>query len=200
VVDIQRDFCAGGALAVPGGDEIVPVVNRVMNLFGSVVATQDWHVPGHVSFASTHAEKEPFTRVEVNGVEQILWPDHCVQGSAGASFHPDLQVNNLQLILRKGFRQNLDSYSAFFENDKKTPTGLSNYLKEIGVHDLWLCGLAADVCVFYSAMDAVRLGFKTYLIEDAVRGVNMPVGSVSRTRDEMISRGVVYVHSSELSR
>ncbi len=198
IIDIQRDFCPGGALPVPGGDEVIRVVNRLMNEFGSVVATQDWHVPGHISFASTHAEKNPFDTVMVNGIEQVLWPDHCVQGSKGAAFHPDLDVERLHLILRKGLRPYLDSYSAFFENDRKTPTGLSSYLREIGVSSLWLCGLAADVCVFYSAMDAVRLGFETFVIEDAVRGVDVPPGNVSRTRDEMKTAGVGFMRSTDM--
>jgi nicotinamidase/pyrazinamidase len=198
VVDVQRDFCAGGALPVPGGEEVVPVVNHLMRGFGSVVATQDWHTPGHISFASTHAGKNPFDRLMVNGIEQVLWPDHCVQGSTGAAFHPDLDVDSLHLILRKGFRPDLDSYSAFFENDRQTPTGLSSYLREIGVSSLYLCGLAADVCVFYSAMDAVRIGYKIFIIEDAVRGVDVPPGNISRTRREMKTAGVGFVHSTEM--
>jgi len=198
VIDIQRDFCPGGALPVPGGDEVIGIVNRLMNGFGSVVATQDWHAPGHISFASTHAGKEPFDTIMVNGVQQVLWPDHCVQGSKGAAFHPDLDVKRLHMILRKGLRPYLDSYSAFFENDGKTPTGLLSYLREIGVSSLWLCGLAADVCVFYSAMDAVRLGFETLVIEDAVRGVDVPPGNVSRTRDEMREAGIGFTHSTDM--
>ena len=198
IIDIQRDFCPGGALPVPGGDEVIRVVNRLMNEFGSVAATQDWHAPGHISFASTHAGKKPFDTVMVNGIEQLLWPDHCVQGSKGAALHPDLDVDSLHLILRKGLRPYLDSYSAFYENDRKTPTGLSSYLREIGVSSVWLCGLAADVCVFYSAMDAVRIGFETFVIEDAVRGVDVPPGNVSRTRDEMKAAGVGFMRSTDM--
>jgi nicotinamidase/pyrazinamidase len=199
VVDLQRDFCPGGALSVPAGDEIVPIVNRLIKRFDHVVATQDWHVPGHVSFASTHEGKMPYDTVMVNGIEQMLWPDHCVQGSTGAAFHPDLDVDNLQLILRKGFRADLDSYSAFYENDRKTPTGLKSFLKEIGVKSIWLCGLAADVCVFYSAMDAVVLGFNTCVIEDAVRGVDVPSGNMARTEEEMKRAGVGFFNSTDLA-
>lgn len=199
IIDVQNDFCPGGTLPVPKGDEVVPIINAVMVHFGSVVATQDWHPPGHVSFASTHAGKAPFDKVMVNGIEQVLWPDHCVQGSSGAAFHPDFDASRLHLILRKGLRPDLDSYSAFFENDRKTPTGLASYLKEINVNTVWVCGLAADVCVFYSAMDAVRLGFETVIIEDAVRGVDMPAGNVLRTRDKMKVAGIRFAWSEDIT-
>ena len=198
IVDVQKDFCPGGALPVPRGDEVVPVINALMKEFGSVVATQDWHPPGHVSFASTHAGKKPFETVRVKGIEQVLWPDHCVQGSSGAAFHPDLDESRLHLIFRKGLRPDLDSYSAFFENDRRTPTGLASYLREINVDTLCVCGLAADVCVFYSAMDAVRLGFETQVIEDAVRGVDVPAGNVSRTRDKMKGAGIRLLRSEDM--
>jgi nicotinamidase/pyrazinamidase len=198
IVDVQKDFCPGGALPVPRGDEVVPVINALMKDFGSVIATQDWHPQGHISFASTHTGKASFDTVMVNGIEQVLWPDHCVRGSPGAAFHPDLDWSRLHLILRKGLRPDLDSYSAFFENDRKTPTGLASYLREIGVDRLWVSGLAADVCVFYTAMDAVRLGFETVIIEDAVRGVDVPTGNVSRTRDKMKRAGIRFLCSGDM--
>ena len=198
VVDVQNDFCSSGALPVPGGEDIVPVVNRLMTVFSPVVATQDWHPSGHISFASSHAGKKPFDSVLVQGTEQLLWPDHCLKGTEGAAFHPDIDVNNLHLILRKGFRRDLDSYSGFYENDRKTPTGLSHYLRELEVRSTWLCGLASDVCVYYTAMDAVRLGFETYVIQDAVRGVDVPAGNISRTADVMKAAGVRFVHSTKL--
>jgi nicotinamidase/pyrazinamidase len=199
IIDVQNDFCPGGTLPVLEGDEVVPIINTLMEHFGSVVATQDWHPPGHISFASTHAGKKPFETVRVKGIEQVLWPDHCIQGSPGAALHPDLDGSGPHLILRKGIRQDLDSYSAFFENDRKTTTGLASYLREIGVDRLWMCGLAADVCVFYSAMDAIRLGFETVIIEDAVRGVDVPAGNVSRTRDKMKGAGIRFAWSEVIT-
>jgi nicotinamidase/pyrazinamidase len=199
IIDVQNDFCPGGTLPVLEGDEVVPIINTLMEHFGSVVATQDWHPPGHISFASTHAGKKPFETVRVKGIEQVLWPDHCIQGSPGAALHPDLDGSGPNLILRKGIRQDLDSYSAFFENDRKTTTGLASYLREIGVDRLWVCGLAADVCVFYSAMDAIRLGFETVIIEDAVRGVDVPAGNVSRTRDKMKGAGIRFAWSEVIT-
>lgn len=198
IIDVQNDFCPGGALPVPGGDEIVPVINSLMERFTHVVATQDWHPPGHVSFASSHGGKDPFDTVLVNGIEQVLWPDHCVQGSSGAALHPELDQRGLHLILRKGTERNLDSYSAFFENDRKTLTGLASYLREVGMSAVWLCGLAADVCVFYSAMDAVRLGFHTTVIEDGVRGVDVPAGNVERTRCSMEEAGIRFTQSDNI--
>ena len=198
VVDMQNDFCPGGALPVPEGHLIVPVINRLTGRFGNVAATQDWHPPGHVSFASRHPGKQPFDVVQADGIEQVLWPDHCVQGTSGAALHPDLALRGLHLILRKGMRTNLDSYSAFFENDRRTPTGLSGYLREHGVHRVFLCGLAADVCVYYSAMDAVRLGFDATVIEDAVRGVDVPAGNVDRTRSDMEKAGITFLRSSDM--
>jgi len=196
VVDVQNDFCPGGALPVPEGHLIVPVINRIMGRFGTVAATQDWHPPDHVSFASNHPGKQPFDMVQVDGIEQVLWPDHCVQGTSGAALHPDLDRRGLHLILRKGMHSNLDSYSAFFENDQRTPTGLNGYLREHGVRRVFLCGLAADVCVYYSALDAVRLGFDAMVIEDAVRGVDVPPGNVNRTRKEMEKAGITFLGSS----
>jgi nicotinamidase/pyrazinamidase len=198
IVDVQNDFCPGGSLPVPNGNQIITVINRIMGRFYTVVATQDWHPQDHVSFASNHPGKKPFDRVHIGDIEQILWPDHCVQGKKGAAFHPELNRNAINLILRKGIRSNLDSYSGFFENDRKTSTGLSYYLGGLGIEELYICGLAFDVCVFYTALDSVRLGFTTAIIEDASRGVDVPSGNIARTREEMIHTGVRFVSSDDL--
>ncbi len=199
IIDVQNDFCPGGKLAVDGGDMVIPVINRIAGKFPCVVATQDWHPQGHVSFASTHRGKNPFDTLVVNGIEQVLWPEHCVQGTEGASFHPELDTRKVNLILRKGTNPQLESYSAFFENDRATPTGLEHYLRGLGFKDIYLCGLATDVCVFYSALDAVRLGFRTFLIEDACRGVDVPRGNVERAIREMEGKGVMIIRSGELN-
>lgn len=171
VVDVQNDFMPGGALAVPEGDAVVPVINRAMAGFKHVVATQDWHPPGHRSFASAHAGRAPFEAVEAPYGDQILWPDHCVQDSAGAQFHRDLETARFEMVLRKGFRREIDSYSAFRENDGKTPTGLAGYLRERGFRRLVFAGLALDVCVLWSVEDARRAGFEAVLLEDACRAI-----------------------------
>jgi nicotinamidase/pyrazinamidase len=198
VIDVQIDFCPEGALAVPRGDEVVPVINRVMDRFDTVVATQDWHPPDHVSFASNHAGRNPFDIVQLEKNEQVLWPDHCIRGSPGAALHPDLDQQGLHLILRKGLRPELDSYSAFFENDRLTSTGLGGLLHELGVTRVFLCGLAADVCVYFSAMDALRYGYSTFVLEDGIRGVDVPVGNIGRTREEMERAGACFIGSEEL--
>jgi len=198
IVDVQNDFCPGGALAVPGGDEIIPVINSIMPSFPFVTATMDWHPPGHVSFAETHPGQEVFHTIEFEGLDQFLWPTHCVAGTDGAALHPGLDMVPVNLVLRKGTNIKLDSYSAFFENDKKTPTGLAGALKEIGVDTVYLCGLALDVCVYFTAMDARRLGFTTFLIEDACRGVNVPEGRLQETMQDMKSRGVRFIDSGEV--
>src|SRR6476659_2217084 len=190
IVDVQNDFCPTGALAVAGGDEVVPVVNTLSRQFPHVILTQDWHSPDHLSFASSHPGKKPLDRVTLSYGEQILWPDHCVMGTPGAEFHPDLDVANCELILRKGFRRDIDSYSAFFENDRRTPTGLAAYLRERGVRRLYLAGLAPDYCVAYSALDAVRAGFGVTVLEDACRGIDLE-GSLARAMKEMREAGVV---------
>ena len=169
VVDIQNDFCPGGALAVAGGDEIVPLVNALTGAFDHVVLTQDWHPAGHSSFASTHPGRQPFETIDMPYGPQTLWPDHCVQGTKGADFHPGLDRTKAQLVIRKGFRAAIDSYSAFFENDHTTPTGLAGYLKERGISDLTFVGLATDYCVAYSALDAVRHGFSATVETGACR-------------------------------
>jgi len=198
VVDVQNDFCPGGALEVKGGDEVIPVINALMPLFPGVVATQDWHPPGHVSFASSHPGRKIYDALEARGIRQVLWPDHCVQGSEGADFHTALERRFITLILRKGFTPGLDSYSAFFENDRKTPTGLAFFLKGLGHERVYLCGLATDYCVLYSAMDALALGFRVFLVEDAVRGVDLPEGSASKALDTMKAGGATILGSREL--
>jgi nicotinamidase/pyrazinamidase len=184
VVDVQNDFCPGGALAVPGGDAIVPAINRLGDRFAHAVLTQDWHPPGHSSFASAHPGHAPFATVEMRYGTQILWPDHCVQGSPGAAFHQGLDLPHAELVLRKGFHPAIDSYSAFQENDRKTPTGLAAYLRERGFERVTLCGLATDFCVLYSALDARAAGFATRVVLDACRGLDVD-GSLARAIDEM---------------
>lgn len=189
VVDVQNDFCPGGALAVPGGDEIVPAVNRLGRQFTHVVLTQDWHPPGHASFASAHPGQPAFAAVEMDYGTQILWPDHCVQDTPGAAFHPGLDLPRAELVLRKGFHPAIDSYSAFRENDRKTPTGLAAYLRERGIGRVTLCGLATDFCVLYSALDARHAGFATRVVLDACRGLDVD-GSLARAIEEMRQAGV----------
>jgi nicotinamidase/pyrazinamidase len=192
VVDVQRDFCPGGTLAVPGGDAIVPVVNRLAQGFAHVILTQDWHPAGHSSFASAHPGRQPFETVEMEYGPQILWPDHCVQGTQGAAFHPALDVPRAELVVRKGFRPLIDSYSAFQENDRKTPTGLAGYLRERGFEHVTLCGIATDVCVFYSALDSRAAGFAATLVVDACAGLDHD-GSLARALDQMRAAGVALV-------
>jgi nicotinamidase/pyrazinamidase len=189
IVDVQNDFCLGGALAVPLGDRIVPAVNRLAAEFAHLVLTQDWHPRGHASFASSHSGKRPFDTIDVAYGEQILWPDHCVQGTRGADFHPDLDVPHAELVLRKGFRTAIDSYSAFFENDRRTPTGLVAYLKERGFERITLCGLATDFCVHYSAIDGRQAGFEVNVATAACRGIDID-GSLDRALRSMNEAGV----------
>jgi nicotinamidase/pyrazinamidase len=197
VIDVQNDFCPGGALAVPDGDAVVPVINDLMGAFDHVLLTQDWHPDGHQSFASSHAGKEPYDTVEMPYGEQILWPDHCVQGSAGADFHPDLNTTRAELILRKGFRPEIDSYSAFFENDQETPTGLTGYLRERAVDALFIVGLATDFCVKWSALDGREQGFTVHVIEDATRGIDTE-GSLAAAWEAMEAAGVDVLSSEDL--
>ena len=189
VVDVKNDFCPGGALAVPQGDEIVPVINRLARRFAHMVLTQDWHPPGHLSFASAHPGKRPFETIDLEYGAQTLWPDHCVQGTAGAGFHPGLDIPQLELIIRKGYRSGIDSYSAFRENDRKTPTGLAGYLRERSFERITLCGLALDYCVFFSAIDAREAGFAVTVALDACRGIDLD-GSLSRALAAMREAGV----------
>jgi nicotinamidase/pyrazinamidase len=181
VIDVQNDFCPGGALAVPRGDEVVPVINRLASRFANVVLTQDWHPADHLSFASAHPGRKPFETTTAAYGPQVLWPDHCIQGTPGAGFHPALTIPHAALVLRKGMRRAIDSYSAFYENDRKTPTGLVGYLRERNLTHIFLCGLAFDFCVRYSAEDAIRAGFTVAVIEDACRGIDID-GSVAATR------------------
>lgn len=189
VVDVQNDFCEGGNLAVPGGDEVVPIVNSLAKNFNHVVLTQDWHPVGHLSFASAHQGKEAFTQIELLYGPQTLWPDHCIQERRGSSFHPRLNIPHTELIIRKGFRCEIDSYSAFFENDHRTPTGLGGYLKERGFTRIFCAGLAFDYCVRYSAEDAKALGFHTLVIENACRAIDLN-GSAEATRNLFRYRGI----------
>jgi nicotinamidase/pyrazinamidase len=189
VIDMQNDFCPGGALAVEGGDEIVPAVNRLIDASPHVVLTQDWHPAGHSSFASTHPGKAPFQTVAMPYGEQTLWPEHCVQGSSGADFHPSLRWTSAELVIRKGFRREIDSYSAFFENDHRTPTGLAGYLRERGIKSVTLCGLATDFCVAFSALDAVAKGFSTSVVLGACRGIDLN-GSLAAMTLRMRDAGV----------
>jgi nicotinamidase/pyrazinamidase len=189
VIDLQNDFCPGGALAVAGGDEIVSLVNAMIPRFEHVVLTQDWHPEGHSSFASQHPGKNPFETVAMPYGEQTLWPDHCVQGSEGAAFHPGLEWTKAELVIRKGFRKEIDSYSAFFENDHKTPTGLAGYLKERGISKVTLAGLATDFCVAYSALDAVRSGLQATVAMEACRAIDLG-GSLAAMTERMKAAGV----------
>ena len=188
-VDVQNDFCPGGALAVPNGDEVVPLVNDLVERFPHVILTQDWHTPGHSSFASAHAGRQPFETVQAAYGEQVLWPDHCIQGTPGAGFHPGLRAARAELIVRKGFRRQIDSYSAFFENDRRTRTGLAGYLRDRGFKRIFLCGLATDFCVKWSALDARKEGFEAVVLEDACRAIDLG-GSLQIARDEMRGAGV----------
>ena len=181
LVDVQNDFCPGGALAVPRGDEIVPLVNRLARRFRHVVLTQDWHPHGHGSFASTYPGRSPYETIELGYGAQVLWPDHCVQGTRGAAFRADLDVPHAELVLRKGYHREIDSYSAFVENDRKTATGLAGYLRERGFARVFIAGLALDFCVRYSAEDAHREGFSVVVVADACRGIDV-AGSVEETR------------------
>jgi len=189
IVDVQNDFCPGGSLPVPDGDAVVPVINALARRFRHAVLTQDWHPPGHRSFASAHPGRRPFESIDLAYGQQVLWPDHCVQETAGAAFHALLQVPHAELILRKGYRREIDSYSAFYENDHTTPTGLAGYLRERGLTRVFLAGLAFDFCVRYSAEDARRCGFEVVVIEDACRGIDM-AGSVAATRATLSSLGI----------
>src|SRR5262245_33883926 len=198
VVDIQNDFCPGGALAVPRGGEVVPIINRIARRFEHVVLTQDWHPAGHRSFASSHSGRKPYDRIEVAYGAQILWPDHCVQGTPGAEFHKELQIPHAELVLRKGYHRDIDSYSAFYENDRTTHTGLAGYLRERGLRRVFVAGLAFDFCVRYSAEDAHRERFEVVVIEDACRGIDVD-GSVAATRQALAALGVRGLSSDDIA-
>jgi nicotinamidase/pyrazinamidase len=198
IVDVQNDFCPGGALAVPDGDGVVPVINRIARAFPAVVATQDWHPEGHISFASRHEGKKPFEVFEIGGTEQVLWPDHCVAGTAGAEFHPGLETTPVRFVLRKGTDREVDSYSAFVDNDRRTPTGLASLLREIGTGRVFVSGLATDVCVRATALDGRRAGFQVIVLEDACRAVDVPPGNLKRALQEMKGRGVRVLRTDAL--
>jgi nicotinamidase/pyrazinamidase len=197
VVDVQNDFCPGGALAVPGGDAVSAVIHRSAPLFQHIVLTQDWHPANHASFASAHAGRQPYEQIELSYGAQTLWPAHCVQGTWGAEFHKALNLSQAELILRKGFNAGIDSYSAFFENDHSTPTGLAGYLRERGLRRIFFVGLAYDFCVGYSALDARRLGFEAVVLGDACRAIDLG-GSVSRIEAEFAEAGVEVIETEEL--
>lgn len=198
LVDVQNDFCPGGALAVPDGDAVVPVANRLAERFAHTVLTQDWHPPGHLSFASAHPGRKPFDTIDMAYGAQTLWPDHCVQATPGAAFHRHLAVPRAELIVRKGFRAAIDSYSAFYENDRRTPTGLAGYLGERGFSRIFLAGLATDFCVHYSALDARRCGFAVAVIEDACRAIDLQ-GSLAAAWRAMSAAGVERLTSDTIA-
>ena len=197
VIDVQNDFCPGGALAVSGGDQVVDIINTVAQSFQTIVLTQDWHPAGHASFASHH-KAEPFSTTTLHYGEQTLWPDHCVQGSDGAEFHSRLHTDNASLIIRKGMHPGIDSYSGFFENDQATSTGLSGYLKQLGIKRVFCAGLAFDYCVRFTAEDAVKESFETVVIEDACRAINMD-GSADAARESFLKAGVSLIQSSAIT-
>ncbi len=197
VVDVQNSFMPGGSLAVPKGDEVVPLINKLARRFANVVLTQDWHPAGHRSFASSHPARKPFDVVELHYGNQILWPDHCVQGSHGAHLHPELEIAHAQLVLRKGYHAHVDSYSAFSEADGKTHTGLGSYLRERRIDNLYVCGLATDFCVAWTALDARKLGFTVAVIEDACRAIDTQ-GSLAAAWEKMEQAGVMRTQSGDI--
>lgn len=197
VVDVQNDFCPGGRLAVAGGDEVIPVIHKIAPLFEHIILTQDWHPPNHQSFASAHPGRRPFEQVRLSYGEQTLWPDHCIQGSKGAEHHPALHLPQAELILRKGFRPPIDSYSAFFENDRTTATGLTGYLRERHLTRVFLAGLAYDYCVAYSALDARSLGIPAVVVRDACRAIDLH-GSVAAIETQFGAAGVTLAYAEAL--
>jgi nicotinamidase/pyrazinamidase len=197
VVDVQNCFVPGGTLPVGKGDEVVPVINKLGKAFENVVMTQDWHTPGHASFASSYPGKKPFEMTKLSYGQQVLWPDHCVQGTADADLHKDLKIAHAQLIVRKGYHKNMDSYSAFEEADHKSATGLSGYLKQRGIKTVYITGLATDFCVAWTAMDARKLGFETYVIEDATRAIDLN-GSLAAAWKQMAAKGVKRIQSGAI--
>jgi nicotinamidase/pyrazinamidase len=198
VIDVQNDFCPGGALAVADGDAVLDPIHHVADRFAHIILTQDWHPANHSSFASAHPGKHPFDSIDLPDGAQTLWPDHCVQGSNGAEFHPALHLPRAEMILRKGFRPQIDSYSAFFENDRVTPTGLAGYLDERNLTRVFLAGLAYDYCVGYSALDARRLGFEAIILRDACRAIGLN-GSVAQIESKFADAGVMLIDGAEVS-
>lgn len=198
LIDLQIDFCPGGALEVKEGDQVIPIANALMEAFDLVVATQDWHPADHGSFAANHPWRKPGQVIDLHGLPQVLWPIHCVQGSFGANFHPSLKQNGITKVFVKGTDPTIDSYSGFFDNGHRKATGLGDYLKEQGVTEVFVMGLATDYCVKFTALDAIQLGFKTSLIEDGSRGVNLQAGDVDKAVAEMKDKGVSIIQSSVL--
>ena len=198
VIDVQNSFVTGGALAVKGGEEVVPVINKLASSFENIVITQDWHTPGHASFASAHAGEKPFGIKKMAYGNQVLWPDHCVQGTHDAALHKDLNLPSAQLVVRKGYHPKIDSYSAFMEADAKTPTGLDGYLKQRGIKTVYLAGLATDFCVAWTAMDARKMGFNAFVIEDATRAIDLN-GSLAAAWKSMAAKGVKRIQSSDFA-
>jgi nicotinamidase/pyrazinamidase len=197
VVDVQYDFLPGGRLAVARGDEVIPAINRLGRRFANVVLTQDWHPPGHISFASSHPGRRPFETIRLPYGEQVLWPDHCVQATSGAALHEGLELPQAQLVIRKGFHADVDSYSAFLEADRKTPTGLASYLRERGIRRVFCAGLATDFCVAWSALDALQAGFEAVVVEDACRAIDTQ-GSLARAWADLHAAGAGRLRSAEL--
>ena len=197
VVDVQRCFTKGGSLAVPDGDAVVPLINSIAKKFNNVVITQDWHTPGHISFASSHPGKQPFDVIDLPYGKQVLWPDHCVQGTEGAGLHPELAIPHAQLVIRKGFNPKVDSYSAFIEADGKTATGLAGYLQARNIVRVFVCGLATDFCVAWTAQDARKVGLEALVIEDASRGIDTK-GSLMAAWKNMLAAGVKRIKSTDL--
>ncbi|KAA8732108.1 bifunctional nicotinamidase/pyrazinamidase [Acinetobacter qingfengensis] len=197
VVDVQNGFCPDGNLAVANGDEVVPVINHLALYFNNIIITQDWHPENHISFASNHTDHQPFDQITLDYGTQILWPAHCIQNSYDAQLHPDLSLPTAQLIIRKGFHQHIDSYSAFMEADQKTSTGLAGYLKEREIHTVYITGLATDFCVAWTALDAIKLGFKTYVIEDACRAIDLN-GSLNLAWQNMLDAGIERIQSQQI--
>ena len=198
VIDVQNDFCPGGKLAVKEGDKVVPVINKIMPLFDYVIATQDWHPIDHISFAINHPGKKEYDVIDLKGIKQVLWPAHCVQGTKGADFHPSLRTELFNVIVRKGYHKEIDSYSGFFENDSITPTGMEGLLHTLGVKKVYICGLALDYCVFFTAKDSIKLGFETYVILDATKGVDFPEKNVEKALNEMKLKGIKIINSTSL--
>jgi nicotinamidase/pyrazinamidase len=198
VIDVQNCFLPGGSLAVKDGEQVVPVINKIAKSFANVVMTQDWHTPGHVSFASVHSGKKPFETIDLAYGKQVLWPDHCVQGTEGASLSKELAIPQAELIIRKGFHKDVDSYSAFTEADGKTTTGLAAYLQARKVERVFVAGLATDFCVAWTALDARKAGFETYVVEDACRGIDTQ-GSLAKAWDDMARAGVKRIQSSDIA-
>lgn len=196
IVDVQNDFTTGGRLAVDGGEEIIPLVNRIQDEFELIVATQDWHPQDHKSFASNHPGKDPFDKILLNGLEQVLWPDHCVQGTHGAAFHAALRMNRVAAIFRKGMASSVDSYSGFYDNGRLRSTGLAGYLRECKVNEVFVAGLAADYCVYYTARDALAEGFQSNLIEDATRPISAE--GFAKAKEDLLRSGAKVIESKDL--